>query len=171
VFILETNRLILRQMEQNDYSDLAEILQDEEVMYAYEGAFSDIEVQEWLNKQITRYQTDGFGLWAVISKETGDFIGQAGLSMQECDGEQVCEVGYLFKKKFWHKGYATEAAIACKEYAFYRLEEGKIYSIIRDNNIPSQNVAKRNGMKPIKGFTRHYKGVDMPHYAYVVEKP
>jgi ribosomal-protein-alanine N-acetyltransferase len=171
VFLLETKRLLLRQMEQNDYSDLAEILQDEEVMYAYEGAFSDIEVQEWLTKQMIRYQTDGFGLWAVLSKETGDFIGQAGLTIQECDGEQVCEVGYLFKKKIWHKGYAAEAAIVCKEYAFYHLKQKKVYSIIRDGNIPSQNVAKRNGMKTIKRFTKHYKGIAMPHDVYMAEKP
>lgn len=50
--ILETKRLYLREMQQSDFLDLCEILQDKEVMYAYEGAFNDIEVQEWLDKQI-----------------------------------------------------------------------------------------------------------------------
>ena len=64
------------QAFQTDYKALSQILQDEETMYAYEGAFSDKEVQEWLDRQIRRYKKWGFGLWAVILKETGDFIGQ-----------------------------------------------------------------------------------------------
>lgn len=54
--ILETERLYLREMKQNDFQALCRILQDEEAMYAYEGAFSDAEVQEWLDRQISRYQ-------------------------------------------------------------------------------------------------------------------
>lgn len=54
--VLETERLYLREMNQNDFDSLCRILQDEETMYAYEGAFSDEEVQEWLNRQIARYQ-------------------------------------------------------------------------------------------------------------------
>ncbi len=64
--ILETERLYLREMNQDDYGSLCRILQDEEAMYAYEGAFSDEEVQEWLDRQTARYQRWGFGLWAVI---------------------------------------------------------------------------------------------------------
>ena len=67
--VLETERLYLRKMDQNDFSSLCSILQDEKVMYAYEGAFSDAEVQEWLDRQISRYNADGFGLWAVIFKK------------------------------------------------------------------------------------------------------
>jgi len=60
--ILETDRLFLREMKQSDFDSLCRILQDEDTMYAYEGAFSDDEVQEWMNKQISRYQKWGFGL-------------------------------------------------------------------------------------------------------------
>ena len=87
-------------------------------MYAYEGAFSYSEVQEWLDRQIRRYQKWGFGLWAVILKETGGMIGQCGLTMQPWKEEEVLEIGYLFNRRFWHKGYAVEAARACKQYAF-----------------------------------------------------
>ena len=82
--ILETQRLYLREMNQNDYRSLCAILQDEEAMYAYEGAFCDEEVQEWLDRQIARYERWGFGLWAVIQKETDEMIGQCGLTMQPC---------------------------------------------------------------------------------------
>ena len=64
--ILETERLYLREMKQSDFEALCKILQDQDAMYAYEGAFCDDEVQEWLDRQIARYQKWGFGLWAVI---------------------------------------------------------------------------------------------------------
>lgn len=64
--ILETERLYLREMDQADFNSLCNILQDKDTMYAYEGAFSDNEVQEWLDRQISHYQKWNFGLWAVI---------------------------------------------------------------------------------------------------------
>lgn len=165
--ILETERLYLRKMNQNDFNALCKILQDEKVMYAYEGAFSDTEVQEWLDRQIARYEKYGFGLWAVILKETDEMIGQCGLTMQPWKDTEVLETGYLFQRKYWHKGYATEAAKACKKYAFEVLKTNEVCSIIRDTNIPSQNVALRNGMKKTDSSIKHYKNVDMPHYRYV----
>lgn len=113
--ILETKRLYLREMNQSDYDALYRILQDEEVMYAYNGAFNDEETQAWLDKQIARYHEYGFGLWAVILKETGEMIGQCGLTMQLWKNRDILEIGYLFQKNYWHKGYAIEAAKACAE--------------------------------------------------------
>ena len=168
--ILETDRLFLREMEQSDFADLCEILQDKETMYAYEHAFSDEEAQEWLLKQLNRYKNDGFGLWAVIYKESGDFLGQCGITWQDIGDETVPEIGYLFKCKHWHNGYATEAAIGCKNYAFDTLGFDRGYSIIRDNNYASQNVAKRNGMMVVKTFTKRYYNMDMLHLVYCIEK-
>lgn len=168
--ILKTERLYLREMEQTDYDSLCKILKDPLAMYAYEHAFSDEEVQNWLDKQRRRYQDYGFGLWAAIEKTTNEMIGQCGLTMQDCGGREVLEIGYLFQRKFWHNGYATEAAAACKKYAFEQLDADEVYSIIRDNNISSQNVAKRNGMTICGMFTKHYYGMDMPHLIYSVTK-
>ena len=83
----------------------------------------------------------------MIEKGSGELIGQCGLTYQEFNGQQVPEIGYLLRAEYWHKGYATEAAIACKEYAFNILNFDKVYSIIRDTNIPSQKVALRNDMR------------------------
>lgn len=139
--IIKTSRLFLREMSQADYPALCKILQDPDVMYAYEGIYSDSETQEWLDKQIRNYEQYGFGLWAVTLKTTGEMIGQSGLTMQNYKDHQILEVGYLFQKAFWHNGYATEAAIACRDYAFDKLDADEVFSIIRDNNTASQNVA------------------------------
>lgn len=168
--ILETERLYLREMKQSDFKSLCKIMQDKETMYAYEGAFSDTEVQEWLDRQIFRYQKWGFGLWAVILKETDEMIGQCGLTMQHWKDREVLEIGYLFQRLFWHKGYAVEVAKACKKYAFEVLNADEVCSIIRDTNTASQNVAIRNGMIAVDNWIKHYRGVDMPHYRYVVAR-
>ena len=166
--ILETERLILREMQPSDFDALCRIMQDEETMTAYEGAFSDEEVQAWLDRQLERYRKWGFGLWAVILKENGAMIGQCGLTMQPWKGKEVLEIGYLFERAYWHRGYATEAARACRVYAFDTLNAKEICSIIRDTNTASQNVALRNGMKKTDSWVKHYRGVDMPHDRYVV---
>lgn len=169
--ILETERLRLRRMREEDYDDLCFMLRDREVMYAYEHAFEEEEAHEWLKRQLDRYETYGFGLWAVILKESGEMIGQCGITMQDCDGRQVMEVGYLFRKEFWHHGYAAEAAGACKEYAFEELDAREVYSIIRVNNAPSRAVAERNGMTVRGSFVKHYYGMDMEHLIYAAERP
>lgn len=167
--ILETKRLILRELTDKDYEALCLILQDEETMYAYEGAFDDAEARDWLKRQMARYRQWGFGLWAVVLKENGELIGQCGLTMQPWKEREVLEVGYLFQRAYWHQGYATEAAAACKKYAFEVLKAQEVCSIIRDINQASQRVARRNGMIPADTCIRHYKGVDMPHIRYVAE--
>ncbi|WP_371298123.1 GNAT family N-acetyltransferase [Paraeggerthella sp.] len=102
--ILETERLTLRKMGEGDLDALRIILQDPDVMYAYEGPFDEAGVREWLDRQTARYRTDGFGLWAVVLKETDRMIGQCGVTLQEYRDAQVMEVGYLFMKAFWHRG-------------------------------------------------------------------
>lgn len=168
--ILETERLYLREMGQGDFEALCMILQDEDVMTAYEGAFDEREVQEWLDRQIARYEKWGFGLWAVILKETDEMIGQCGLTMQPWKGGEVLEIGYLFGRVYWHKGYAIEAAKACKRYGFEVLKAKELCSIIRDTNEASQKVALRNGMKVKDHWVKHYRGVDMPHDRYVISR-
>lgn len=168
--VLETQRLVLRRMEERDLPALRKILQDADVMYAYEHAFSEEETVSWLNRQLERYQQHGFGLWAVVLKENGEMIGQCGLTMQNVPQGEVLEIGYLFQKAYWHRGYAAEAVVGCKRYAFDMLRADEVFSIIRDSNIASQNVAKRNGMKERGRFVKHYYGVDMPHILFSIRR-
>ena len=164
--IIETERLQLREMELDNIDALATILQDDRVMYAYNGAFSADETMAWLQKQFRRYADYGFGLWGVFLKDTGKMIGQCGITMQDFDDAQVPEIGYLLAFDYWHKGYAIEAAKATTAYGLGLLRFEHLYAISRDNNIASQNVALRNGMKPFGNKTVFYRGVVMPHVVY-----
>jgi RimJ/RimL family protein N-acetyltransferase len=157
-------------MTTSDYDALAAIMQDDETMCAYEGAFSDAETQEWFNKMQSRYRSDGFGLWATVLKDGGVMIGQVGITWQDMGERRVPEIGYLLNRAYWGKGYATEAALACKQHAFDKLGFDEVFSTVRDTNIASMNVAIRCGMVVRKRFVKHYRGVDMPHFLFGVRK-
>ncbi len=167
--ILETERLMLREMEQSDFGDLVEMLQDPEVMYAYEHDFSDEDVQAWLDRQRGRYREYGSGLWAMILKETGEMIGQAGITWQPHRDEKVLEIGYLLKKRHWHKGYAREAAAGCRDYAFDILNAPRVHSCIKADNFASQRVAESLGMARIDAYMVKYYNGEMLHYLYALD--
>jgi len=168
--VLETERLSLRELEQTDFSALCGMLQDPQVMYAYEHAFSDGEAQAWLDRQRERYAKYGFGLWAVVEKASGRLIGQCGVTMQDWLGRNVPEIGYHLRRDCWHQGFAAEAAAACRDYAFGTLGFPEVFSIIRENNFPSQHVALRCGMSVRGSFVKHYYGMDMLHLVFGVRR-
>lgn len=97
-------------------------------------------------------------------------IGQCGLTLQPWKGKELLEIGYLFQKAYWHKGYATEAAIAYREYAFTVLNADSVCSMIRDTHIASQNVAVRNGMKIIDKTTKNFRNTEMEFFLYSVDR-
>lgn len=168
--ILRTERLLLREMTWEDLPDLAQMLQDPLVMYAYEHEFTDEDVKQWLSRQLDRYEKYGFGLWAAVLKGSGRMVGQTGLTYQKCEGAQVLEVGYLLKRKFWHQGYAREAAAGCRDYAFQVLGAHRVHSVIKTDNAASIRVAESLGMHREKEFVARYYNGDMPHYLYMVSK-
>ncbi len=168
--IFETERLMFREMAQSDFQDLAEILQNPKVMYAYEHLFSKQDVQEWLDRQIGRYRKYGFGLWAVQLKASNAMIGRAGLTMQPYKDTEVLEIGYLLKESFWHCGYAREAACGCKKYAFERLNADTVHAIIKADNAASIRVAESIGMRKEDEFAARYYQGDRLHFLYSVHR-
>ena len=168
--ILETERLYLRRLHDDDSDRLYEMMRDPKTMYAYEHGFSKAETKEWLKRQLDRYAAYGFGLWAVILKESGELIGQCGITMQDYREHQVMEIGYVFDRHFWQNGYAGEAAYACREYGFEVLQADALYSMIRDNNLASICVAKHNQMRCVDTICKFYYHMNMPHYVYRITK-
>lgn len=168
--ILETNRLVLRRLEETDFNAWSAVLGDPQVMYAYEHGFSGDEVRQWIDRQQERYAKDGFGLWAVMEKASGELIGDCGVTMQDWNGKDVPEIGYHLRRDKWRQGFAIEAAAACREYGFHTLNFPELFSIIRDNNFPSQRVALRNGMAVRGSMIKRYRGVEMPHLVFSVKR-
>ena len=166
ITVCETKRLTIRLITPDDIPYMMALLKDPRVMYAYEGPFSDEMIQQWYNRQQERYQNDGFGLWSVFEKGSMKWIGMCGLTVQEVNKKHIVEVGYLLHYDSWHKGYATEAAKECMDYAADTLHLSEIYSIIRDTNKASAKVALRNGMKAVGYEVKYFRGIRMPHIVY-----
>ncbi|TQS76214.1 GNAT family N-acetyltransferase [Ornithinibacillus gellani] len=153
--IIETKLLYLRELNMNDQSDLSKVLSDSESMQYYPHPFNQGEVKNWIKWNVENYKQYNHGLWAVVLKEEDTFIGDCGITMQDIDGIRLPEIGFHIIKKYWNKGYATEAASACKEYAFNVLGYSEIFSYTTLNNIPSQKVAKKIGMEAYKFFEKN----------------
>ncbi|MFA9556838.1 GNAT family N-acetyltransferase [Evansella sp. AB-rgal1] len=144
--VLVTNRLQLREFTEADVPSLHAIFSDVETMKYYPAPFDYEKTVKWVERNQKRYIEDGHGLWAVCLKEMGQLIGDCGLVKQVVDGKMEVEIGYHINKNYWSKGYGTEAAHACKEYAFSNLGLHKVISIIDPWNIPSCRVAEKIGL-------------------------
>ena len=146
--VAETPRLILRHFCENDLDDLAVILANPKVMhFSAKGAKTKEETQQLLQKILSSYQTEGYGLYAVIHKDDRQLIGYCGLFVWSIEGQQEVEIGYRLSPDYWGQGLATEAAKAARDRAFDKLKLNNIVSIIQLKNIPSIRVAEKIGMK------------------------
>lgn len=151
--ILETERLLLRELTMDDVNDLHIILSDPESMGHYPKPYSMKKSEGWIKWNIDNYATHGFGMWAVILKDENKFIGDCGITMQSINGEEEPEIGYHINKRYSNKGYGTEAAKVCRDYAFNELGLEKVFSYMKYTNKASSRVAEKNGMR----FIMEYK--------------
>ncbi len=145
---LETARLRLRELTSADLDFVAAMMGDVEVTRYYGRRFTRSDAEIWLDHQLERYRNDGHGLWLVLDRQTRTPMGQVGLMLQEVEGDELPEVAWLLHRPFWGSGYATEAASATRDAAFTRWRYGAVISLIRPENVPSQKVAQRIGMRP-----------------------
>ena len=149
-FELETERLLLRDMAFSDMDELLHVFGDAENMRFYPKLFDRERMQEWIEWNLRNYDQYGFGLWAVVLKQTNEVIGDCGLVPQVVDGISEIEMGYHIRRDLQGQGLATEAAQACRKYAFQELGRDKVISIIAPENFPSRRVAEKNGMSLMK---------------------
>ena len=150
--ILETDRLVLREMTMDDFSSLKRVISDKETMKYYPYPYDDNGVKRWIEWCIDCYSKYGFGLWAVVLKETGEMIGDCGVSMQLIDGKLKPEIGYHIRKDHQRKGLASEASKAVKDYFFLMFDFNEVYSYMNKDNIASIKTALANGMKYVGEF-------------------
>lgn len=167
---IETERLVMRPLTRADKAALLGFMRKPEVMYAWEHGFTDDAVGEWIERQLARYRRDGMGYMAVVMKETGRLIGQAGLLKSRINGEEVTEIGYIFHNDYWHRGFATEAARACMAVAFGRLGQAAVWCSIRPENAASIRLAERLGMRPCGRHDVVYNRKIMPHLLFRAEQ-
>ena len=142
---LETDRLFLREMTPEDLISLSRVLRDREIMQHYPYVFDEDRVRDWIDRNISRYRTFGFGLWAVCLKDSGEMIGDCGLTMQNIHGVIRPEIGYHIRRDMQKKGYAKEAATAVRDWTFRNLPFGEIYSYMKYTNEPSAMTARSWG--------------------------
>lgn len=143
---LETPRTFMREILGNDFDFLRQLLADPEVMRYYPAPYGERDVREFINRMRTRYREDGCGLWLLLDREGGQPLGRVGLLRQEVNGVDEFEIGYMVHRPFWRRGFATEAALAVRAYAFDERKLARVVSLIRAENVPSLGVARKLGM-------------------------
>lgn len=160
--MIETQRLALRRLVLADHAALKVLLGDDEVMSSSEsGPLSGEKVDAWLRSEIHEQKKNRVaGRLAVIKKSDSQFIGYCGLTLlPEIDGIAEYELGFRLIRSAWGKGYATEAAIAVRDYAFTVLNLTRLVALIEPVNKRSIRVAEKLGMK-------YEKDVLLPGYAH-----
>lgn len=161
---LETPRLHTRFLTPGDKTTWLEFVNDpiSITFFSNEGLNNSNFAARWIDASIARYSNNGYGLQALIDKETGDFIGLCGLLLQELNGVDELEIGYHLLRKYWGHGFATEAAQMFRDYAFENEQASSVISIIHPLNFLSKAVATRNGMRlSQKGTFFREKEVDV----------
>lgn len=158
--ILETPRLILREMTENDHNALYAVIGDAQNMKYYQAPYDDAGTDRWIRWCVDSYAENGFGLWAVCLKETGEMIGDCGISMQNIDGATLPEVGFHIRGDCQRKGYAKEAASAVRDWAFRNTDFPALYSYCNYRNTASYKTAESIGMRFLKEFPDEKNGKD-----------
>ena len=165
-FILETARLRLRRFRDEDADVVFAIIGDRVAMQFYPKTFGPEDAKQWVARNQRRYREDGYGLFAVMLKDSEEVIGYCGIIKQNVEDETAMEVGYHFRRDQWGRGYATEAARACMGLAFDSFGADKVISLIRPENLPSRRVAERNGMK----LDREVVQYGLAHLVYAMSR-
>lgn len=165
--VIETERLLLREFTHEDFPALFEIFSDPETMRHYPKPFDENRTKDWIEWNLQNYKKYGFGLWAVVLKETDNFIGDCGLTLQTIDGDLLPEIGYHIHKEYWRRGFGSEAARAVRDWAFEHTEYDCLYSYMKYTNIASYFTAIANGMKKIKEYPDEKNEIS---YAYAITR-
>ncbi|MBB4807754.1 RimJ/RimL family protein N-acetyltransferase [Chryseobacterium defluvii] len=149
--ILETDRLLLRELTTDDAESFYRLNQNPNVIrYTGDVSFTNIEEAREFLKNYGDYQINGFGRWAVICKQNHQFLGWCGLKYDKNSGET--DIGFRFFEEYWNKGLATESAEACIRYGFEELDLKRIIGRAMAENAASIKVLQKIGLSFEKEF-------------------
>lgn len=164
--LLETDRLALRALVPEDLDEMATLLGDAEALVLWGGPLDRDGARAWIERNLARYASHGFGRCAVIWRETGELVGDCGLIPTIVDGVDEVELGWITRRSYWGKGVATEAGAAWRDHGFDVLGLERIVSMISLENAASRRVAEK------LGFTVEREAMwgDLPHLMYVLER-
>jgi RimJ/RimL family protein N-acetyltransferase len=174
--IIETNRLVLRRWREADREPFAELNGDPRTLVFFPSTLTPAESDAFVDRIEARFEAHGYGLWALEVRETGQFIGFTGLAPMQEDvpGAGGTEIGWRLARYAWHRGYATEAALAAREVAFTGAGLAELWSMTAVLNTPSQAVMRRIGMTEATRFD-HPRVPDgsplRPHVVYHLASP
>jgi len=164
---LETERLILRPMNESDIDDVFEMRRNDEIMrFIREPVVSRKEAEDWINMISSRWAKEKIGFCSVIERASGKFAGWCGLWRLKENNE--IEIGYAIAKDFWKKGYASEAAEAVLNYAFNEIGLEMVVAVARPENKGSRRVMEKNGMK--FDYVGKFYERDLVHYSITKEE-
>lgn len=166
--ILETPRLLLRHLVMADLDELYALYRDPEITkYIPDAPRSREEAQEELEWHMHGHpKYPELGLWATIHKETGKFIGRCGLLPWEIDGQHEVEIAYTIARVYWGQGLGSEAARAILQYGFEKLNLARLICLVNEDNIASQKVAEKIGMR----FEKESRDELGPFWVYSINK-
>jgi ribosomal-protein-alanine N-acetyltransferase len=160
----QTPRLILRKFTPSDFERFAELMANPDVtLFSGKGVLARDEAAALFERLLAPARVGKPSQFAVIVRESGLLIGYCGFFLQIVDEVVELEIGYRLHPDYWGRGLATEAARAVRDHAFAELEVERVISIIHPDNLRSQRVAEKNGMRKEK--ETDFKGIDVWIYA------
>jgi len=173
-FHIETDRLVLRDIQPSDVDGMFELDSDPEVhKYLGNQPFKNKrQSEEIINSIIKQYDEFGIGRWAIVNKQTNEFMGWSGLKLNTVtlnSHANFIDVGYRIIKRFWGKGFATESSIVALDYGFNTLKLETIYGITEKGNEASHRVLLKVGLTHVEDFYDDKSKMDLRWYT--ISKP
>jgi [ribosomal protein S5]-alanine N-acetyltransferase len=150
--VIETERLFIRKFTPADLQEFSEILADPKTMSFWPQPYSFDGARAWIERNLQSYAESGFGRYVVVLRQTGEIIGDCGIVKMSLSGQEVYDFGYIIHHPYWRKGYAEEAAIAVRDYAFEQIKLPMLHANMPWNHHGSIRVAEKLGMKKIGEF-------------------